>query len=75
MLIGYARVSTEDQTPVPQAQALKAAGCAEIHEGHASGGNQARPVLARVLERVSKGDTLVVNLLGCSVEHFLGPLV
>ena len=31
-LIGYARISTEDQTPLPQSQALKSAGCAEIHE-------------------------------------------
>ena len=31
-LIGYARVSTEDQTPPPQSQALQSAGCAEIHE-------------------------------------------
>jgi DNA invertase Pin-like site-specific DNA recombinase len=41
-LIGYARVSTEDQTPLPQSQALKSAGCAEIHEEQASGGNRAR---------------------------------
>jgi DNA invertase Pin-like site-specific DNA recombinase len=60
MLIGYARVSTEDQTPLPQAQALKSAGCTEIFEEHASGGNRARPVLARVLERIGKGDTMVV---------------
>ena len=74
MLIGYARVSTEDQTPVPQAQALKAAGCAEIHEEHASGGDRARPVLGRVLERVRKGDTLVVmriDRLARSLSHLL----
>jgi len=59
-LIGYARVSTEDQTPLPQSQALKSAGCVEIHEEQASGGDRARPVLARVLERIGKGDTLVV---------------
>ena len=59
-LIGYARVSTEDQTPLPQSQALKSAGCVEIHEEQASGGNRARPVLARVLERIGKGDTLIV---------------
>ena len=51
-LIGYARVSTEDQTPLPQSEALQTAGCAEIFEEHASGGNRARPVLARVLERI-----------------------
>ena len=38
-------VSTEDQTPLPQSQALRSAGCAEIHEEQASGGNRARPVL------------------------------
>ena len=47
-------VSTEDQTPLPQSQALKSAGCVEIHEEQASGGNRARPVLARVLERISR---------------------
>ena len=46
--------------PLPQSQALKSAGCAEIHEEQASGGNRARPVLARVLQRIGKGDTLVV---------------
>jgi len=73
-LIGYARVSTEDQTPLPQSQALKSAGCAEIHEEQASGGNRARPVLARVLERVGKGDTLVVvriDRLARSLSHLL----
>ena len=59
-LIGYARISTEDQTNLPQSQALKSAGCAEIHEEQASGGHRARPVLASVLERIGQGDTLVV---------------
>jgi len=73
-LIGYARVSTEDQTPLPQSQALKSAGCVEIHEEQGSGGNRARPVLARVLERISKGDTLVVvriDRLARSLSHLL----
>jgi len=73
-LIGYARVSTEDQTPLPQSEALKSAGCAEIHEEQASGGNRARPVLARVLERIGKGDTLVVvriDRLARSLSHLL----
>ncbi|MCA3507053.1 MAG: recombinase family protein [Rhodobacter sp.] len=73
-LIGYARVSTEDQTPLPQSQALESAGCAEIHEEQASGGNRARPVLARVLERIGKGDTLVVvriDRLARSLSHLL----
>ena len=53
-LIGYARVSTEDQTPLPQSEALQTAGCVEIFEEHASGGNRARPVLARLLERIAR---------------------
>lgn len=73
-LIGYARVSTEDQTPLPQSDALRAAGCTEIHEEQASGGNRARPVLTRVLERVGRGDTLVVvriDRLARSLSHLL----
>jgi DNA invertase Pin-like site-specific DNA recombinase len=73
-LIGYARVSTEDQTPLPQSEALQIAGCVEIFEEHASGGNRARPVLARVLERVQIGDTLVVvriDRLARSLSHLL----
>ncbi|UWR17407.1 recombinase family protein [Sulfitobacter sp. M368] len=72
--MGYARVSTEDQTPLPQSEALQTAGCVETHEEHASGGNRARPVLARVLERISKGDTLVVvriDRLARSLSHLL----
>ncbi len=65
-LIGYARISTEDQTILPQSQALKSAGCAEIHEEQASGSNRARPVLARVLERIGKCDTLVVVRMPCT---------
>ena len=73
-LIGYARVSTEDQTPLPQSEALQTVGCVEIHEEHASGGNRARPVLARLLERISKGDMLVVvriDRLARSLSHLL----
>ena len=73
-LIGYARVSTEDQTPLPQSEALQKAGCAEIFEEHASGGDRARPVLARVLDRIGKGDTLVVvriDRLARSLSHLL----
>ena len=73
-LIGYARVSTEDQTPLPQSEALQTTGCVEIFEEQASGGNRARPVLARVLERIGKGDTLVVvriDRLARSLSHLL----
>ena len=73
-LIGYARVSTEDQTPLPQVQALNAAGCSQVLQEQASGGDRARPVLARLLEQIRKGDTLVVvriDRLARSLSHLL----
>ena len=72
--IGYARVSTEDQSPAAQAAELKAAGCTEIHAEQASGGDRARPVLARVLDGIGKGDELVVvriDRLARSLSHLL----
>lgn len=73
-LIGYARVSTEDQTPLPQVQALNAAGCSQVLQEQASGGDRARPVLARLLEQMRKGDTLIVvriDRLARSLSHLL----
>jgi len=73
-LIGYARISTEDQTADPQERELRAAGCAEIHREQGSGGNRARPVLARLMERIGKGDVLVVvriDRLARSLSHLL----
>jgi DNA invertase Pin-like site-specific DNA recombinase len=73
-LIGYARISTEDQTPLPQVQALRTAGCADILEEQASGGSRTRPVLARALEQLRAGDTLVVvriDRLARSLSHLL----
>ncbi|WP_410218237.1 recombinase family protein [Paracoccus sp. (in: a-proteobacteria)] len=73
-LVGYARVSTEDQTPLPQVQALKAAGCSVIHQEQASGGDRSRPVLARLLDGIRKGDTLLVvriDRLARSLSHLL----
>ncbi|CAM3052921.1 recombinase family protein [Paracoccus nototheniae] len=73
-LIGYARVSTEDQTPLPQVQALTAVGCGQVLQEQASGGDRARPVLARLLDRVAPGDTLVVvriDRLARSLSHLL----
>ncbi|MFL5286380.1 MAG: recombinase family protein [Rhodopila sp.] len=46
-LVGYARVSTEDQLTTRQLDELHAAGCSEILEEHASGGDRSRPVLAQ----------------------------
>jgi DNA invertase Pin-like site-specific DNA recombinase len=49
-LIGYARVSTDDQGTNPQRDELEAAGCSTILEEHASGADRSRPVLARGLD-------------------------
>lgn len=72
--IGYARVSTDEQNTSAQLDALRAAGCAEIFEERASGGDRARPVLGRALARVGRGDTLVVariDRLARSLAHLL----
>lgn len=73
-LIGYARVSTDDQGTDPQLDELRAAGCIEILEEHASGADRGRPVLARLLHTIRAGDTLVVvrlDRLARSVSHLL----
>jgi DNA invertase Pin-like site-specific DNA recombinase len=60
MLIGYARVSTNEQDTAAQAAALKAAGCERIYREKASGGRWNRPELHRLLDRLRKADVLVV---------------
>lgn len=73
-LIGYARVSTEDQHTDAQAQELHAAGCATIVTEHGSGASRNRPALARLLREIRAGDVLVVvrlDRLARSVSHLL----
>src|SRR5215813_13854079 len=60
MLIGYARVSTNDQETATQVAALKAAGCEQIYREKASGGRWDRPELHRLLDQLRNGDVLVV---------------
>jgi DNA invertase Pin-like site-specific DNA recombinase len=60
MLIGYARVSTQDQDTDAQIAALKSSGCELIFQEKASGGRWGRPELHRLLEQLRKGDVLVV---------------
>ncbi len=60
MLVGYARVSTQDQTPALQLDALKAAGCERVFQEKASGAQRDRPELAAALDYMRGGDTLVV---------------
>src|SRR5215207_8481096 len=74
MEIGYARVSTGEQTLDLQLDALKSAGCGKIYQETASGAKADRPVLDVVLSYLRKGDTLVVwrlDRLGRSLRHLI----
>lgn len=74
MDIGYARVSTGEQTLDLQYDALTKAGCGKIYQETASGAKADRPVLDEVLSYIRKGDTLVVwrlDRLGRSLDHLI----
>jgi len=60
MLIGYARVSTQEQDPALQLDALTQAGCDKVFTEKASGAQRDRPQLMAALEYMREGDTLVV---------------
>jgi DNA invertase Pin-like site-specific DNA recombinase len=73
-LIGYARVSTGDQTLGLQRDALREAGCLDIYEEQVSGARVARPELSAALRACRTGDTLVVwklDRLGRNTKHLL----
>lgn len=73
-LIGYARISTADQSLDLQTDALRQAGCARIFTDTASGGLAERPQLAAALDYLRPGDTLVVwrlDRLGRSLRHLV----
>lgn len=74
MLIGYARVSTQDQNLDLQIEALTKAGCKKIFDDKISGSRAERPGLAKVLEMLREDDTLVVwklDRLGRSVKNLV----
>ena len=60
MIIGYARVGTQDQNPELQLDALRGAGCEELFQEMATGKFRERPELTACLRSMRKGDTLVV---------------
>lgn len=60
MLVGYARVSTHDQDPALQLDALERAGCDRVYTETASGTQRDRPELRAALDYMRPGDTLVV---------------
>jgi DNA invertase Pin-like site-specific DNA recombinase len=76
-LLGYARVSTGDQQPHLQVDALERAGCYRVFVETASGAAADRPVLEQVLDQLRPGDTLVVwklDRLGRSLRHLVDTL-
>lgn len=71
MLVGYARVSTQDQNLDLQRTALTQAGCEKIYEDQMSGARSERSGLKLALEVLRKGDILVIwklDRLGRSVK-------
>lgn len=60
MFVGYARVSTRDQNPASQIDALNTAGCDRVFMEKASGANRDRPELKAALDYIRAGDTLIV---------------
>ena len=74
MLIGYARVSTDDQNLDLQRDALEKAGCEKIYTDQQSGASTERLGLNGILEMARPGDTLVVwrlDRLGRSLKHLI----
>ncbi len=74
MRIGYGRVSTRDQNPDAQEDALRAASCEEIFVDRASGKLARRPELDKALLVARRGDQLVItklDRLGRSLEHLI----
>jgi DNA invertase Pin-like site-specific DNA recombinase len=74
MKIGYARISTHDQSPNLQIDALKKASCERIYQDIASGVKSTRPELDKLLTDVRSGDTIVfwkLDRLGRSLRHLI----
>ncbi|MEW8472055.1 MAG: recombinase family protein [Candidatus Thiodiazotropha endolucinida] len=75
MRIGYARVSTQDQSPALQLDALKIAGCEEVFEDKQSGKTKGREQLEQCLRMLRSGDVLIVwrlDRLGRSLKDLVG---
>lgn len=78
MLIGYARVSTDDQKLDLQVDALKRAGCERIYQDVESGSRDDRGGLADAMMALQRGDTLMVwklDRLGRSLRHLVDTIL
>ncbi len=62
MNVGYARVSTKEQSLDLQIDALRQDGCIEIYQEVASGARTARPELNRLLEHLREDDVLIAPI-------------
>lgn len=74
MLIGYARVSTHEQNPELQLDALRGAGCERVFVEHVSGVSLERPQLMAAIASAQPGDVLAVwklDRLGRSLLHMI----
>ncbi len=77
MLIGYARVSTQDQTLDLQTDALTKAGCEKIFQDTTSGAKSEWPGLQEAMSHLRAGDTLVVwrlDRLGRTLKHLISTI-
>lgn len=73
-MIGYARVSTDDQDAALQTDALTSAGCLRVFKDKASGSLAKRPQLDRMLDQLRPGDVIVVwrlDRLGRSLKNLI----
>jgi len=75
MKIGYARISTSEQSFNLQIDALEKLGCEKIYKETVSGARSKRPVLNELLQNLRSGDVLVIwklDRLGRSLKHLVG---
>ena len=61
MIIGYARVSTQEQKIERQIDALRARGCQKIYQEKMTGTKSERPELQKMLDALRRGDTLIIE--------------
>ncbi len=74
MILGYARVSTNEQNPALQTDALKSYGCERVFEEKVSAASKVRPQLERLLDSLREGDKVVVwrlDRLGRSIKDLI----
>jgi DNA invertase Pin-like site-specific DNA recombinase len=61
MIVGYARVSTQEQTLDAQLDALRKAGATKVFREKISGARADRPELGKLMKAIGKGDTLIIT--------------